>query len=163
SKEKALVDQVSGESATLAVETREGQYRSQLAQLQGELDQLLLKYTDQHPDVIRVRHQMEDLRGQIAAEQGRRAGANATTQVDDTILFNPLHRELRGKLAEARREIAASQSRMGMSESLLRQELERSRRIADSSNSLSELTRDYEVNRDIYQDLLKRRENARVS
>ena len=28
---------------------------------------------------------------------------------------------------------------------------------------MSELTRDYEVNRDIYQDLLKRRENARVS
>ena len=28
---------------------------------------------------------------------------------------------------------------------------------------MSELTRDYQVNRDIYQDLLKRRENARVS
>ena len=166
SKERALVSQVSGESATLAVETREGQYRSRLAALQGELDGLLLKYTDQHPDVIRVRHQMEDLREQVAAEQGKRQKQQASgqaAQIDDSILFNPLHQELRSKLAEARREIAASQSRMSMSEQLLQSELGRSRRIADSANALAELTRDYEVNRDIYQDLLKRRENARVS
>ncbi len=36
-------------------------------------------------------------------------------------------------------------------------------RIANSENVTSELTRDYNVNRDVYQDLLKRRENARVS
>jgi hypothetical protein len=52
---------------------------------------------------------------------------------------------------------------MGASESMLNEELQRSKRIANSENALSELTRDYEVNRDIYQDLLKRRENARVS
>ena len=52
---------------------------------------------------------------------------------------------------------------MSVSETLLQSELERSRRIADTANTLSELTRDYEVNRDIYQDLLKRREHARVS
>ena len=46
---------------------------------------------------------------------------------------------------------------------MLRDELDRSRRIAASEGALAELTRDYEVNRDIYQDLLRRRENARVS
>ncbi len=46
---------------------------------------------------------------------------------------------------------------------MLKDELDRSRRIAASESALAELTRDYEVNRDIYQDLLKRRENARVS
>src|SRR3546814_12972129 len=46
---------------------------------------------------------------------------------------------------------------------MLAQEIERSGRIAASESSLAELTRDYEVNRDLYQDLLKRRENARVS
>jgi uncharacterized protein involved in exopolysaccharide biosynthesis len=116
--------------------------------------------------VIRVRHQIEELRESVAAEMGKRERRRASGRagaIDDTILFNPLHQELRSKLAEARREIAASQSRMSISESLLKQEIDRSRRIAASSNTLSELTRDYEVNRDIYQDLLKRRENARVS
>ena len=37
------------------------------------------------------------------------------------------------------------------------------RGIAAAASALAELTRDYEVNRDLYQDLLKRRENARLS
>jgi hypothetical protein len=52
---------------------------------------------------------------------------------------------------------------MGATETLLNSELDRSRRVASSESALAELTRDYEVNRDVYQDLLKRRENARVS
>ena len=171
SQESALVQQVSGESAFSAVQTREMQFRSRLAELQGELDKLLLTYTDQHPDVIRVRHQMQDLQEQVKGAQeahrlrvatGSRTAGSALGP-DDAIQFNPLNLELRSKLAEARRNAAATQSRMVASEALLQQELDRSRRIADSANVLSELTRDYEVNRDIYQDLLKRRENARVS
>ena len=41
--------------------------------------------------------------------------------------------------------------------------LERGKRVHGGEVTLAELTRDYQVNRDIYQDLLKRRENARVS
>ena len=93
----------------------------------------------------------------------RTASRHAVRRSIDSVQFNPLYQELRSKLAEVRRNIAAQQSRMGASESLLNAELDRGRRIADSENKLSELTRDYEVNRDIYQDLLKRRENARVS
>jgi hypothetical protein len=50
-----------------------------------------------------------------------------------------------------------------MAQGMLSDELARSVRIASSESALAELTRDYEVNRDLYQDLLKRRENARVS
>jgi polysaccharide chain length determinant protein (PEP-CTERM system associated) len=166
SKENALVAQLSGESEITAVQTREGQYRARLAELQGQLDTLLLTYTDQHPDVIRVRHQMLDLEEQVKHEESARAlraASNTPAPVDDAVQFNPLYQELRSKLAEVRRNLAAQQSRMSASESLLQSELDRGRRIADSENTLSELTRDYEVNRDIYQDLLKRRENARVS
>ncbi len=166
SKENALVAQLSGESEITAVQTREGQYRVRLAELQTQLDTLMLTYTDQHPDVIRVRHQMLDLQDQVKREEAQRVqrtAGGAPAPVDDSVQFNPLYQELRSKLAEVRRNIAAQQSRMGASESLLQTELDRGRRIADSENKLSELTRDYEVNRDIYQDLLKRRENARVS
>ena len=33
-------------------------FRAQLLELQSQLDQLLLTYTDQYPDVVRIRHQM---------------------------------------------------------------------------------------------------------
>ncbi|MFT3790728.1 MAG: hypothetical protein QM741_06555 [Rudaea sp.] len=166
SKAASLTSQVSGESEVVATQTREGQYRVRLAELQNELDKLLLTYTDQYPDVIRVRHEMDDVRAALQREEGQsaaRKAAGISSGGSEIAVTNPLYVELRGKLADVRRDAGGAASRMSASETLLNAELERSRRIADSENDLAELTRDYEVNRDTYQDLLKRRENARVS
>jgi polysaccharide chain length determinant protein (PEP-CTERM system associated) len=168
STEAALSSQLSGESEVTAVQTRSGVYRAQLAELQSRLDKLLLTYTDQYPDVVRTRHEMDDLRRQLAAEEARaldqqQRKSDSPAALDATAQFNPLYTELRSKLADVRRQIAAGESRMGATETMLNGELDRSRRIAASESALAELSRDYEVNRDIYQDLLKRRENARVS
>lgn len=163
SREGALASQISGESAVTAVQTRESIYRAQLMELQGQHDTLLLNFTEQHPDVVRIRHQMADIQAAMRrdAERQDRSGGDAGALGDAQL--NPLYQELRSRLSEVRREAAATASRMGTSEGLLDQELGRSRRIAASESTLAELTRDYEVNRDIYQDMLRRRENARVS
>lgn len=165
SRANALVGQVSGESEITAVQTRAGQTRMQLAELQGQLDKLRLTYTDDYPDVVRIRHQMQDLRESLKQEEEQKTltKANSPASIDDNVQYNPLYQELKSKLNEARRNGGAIASRMSATEAMLNAELERSKRIANSENALSELTRDYEVNRDIYQDLLKRRENARVS
>jgi polysaccharide chain length determinant protein (PEP-CTERM system associated) len=165
SREGALVAQLSGESEVTAVQTRAGLYRAQLIELQAQLDRLLLTFTEQYPDVVRTRMQMQDVQRQLAAEETRRnqpSAGGAQTPFDNA-QFNPLFQELKLRLGELRREIAATRSRMSSSEGMLSDELDRSRRIAASEGALAELTRDYEVNRDIYQDLLRRRENARVS
>ena len=161
SREQALVSQLSGESAVTAVQTRETLYRTQLLELQSQLDTLLLRYTEKHPDVVRIRHQMEDLQTAMRNEQARKTQPGAADSAE--VRMNPMFQELRSQLGQTRRDIAEIQSRMSASESLLDGELARSRRIAASESSLAELTRDYEVNRDIYQDMLRRRENARVS
>lgn len=163
SREGALSAQASGESEITAVQTRAGQTRVQLAELQGQLDKLLLTYTEDYPDVVRIRHQMQDLRENLKRQEQQKSLASNPSAIDDTVQYNPLYQQLKSKLAEARSNAAATASRMSASESMLNAELERSKRIANSENALSELTRDYEVNRDIYQDLLKRRENARLS
>ncbi len=165
SRESALVSQLTGESEVSAVQTRSSMYRAQLIDLQNQYDQLILNYTDKHPDVVRVRLQMQDLQQQLAAEEARRAqgGPANNLALSENAQINPLYQELRTQLATARRELAATRSRMASSQAMLNDELDRSRRIATSEGMLAELTRDYEVNRDIYQDLLRRRENARVS
>jgi len=163
SRAAAISDQLSGESAVTATNTRENLYNSQLIEARAELDRLLLTYTDRHPDVMRVRHQMEDIQRALAAEQQRRAQPGQSAFASDDVQLNPLYNELRSQQAQARREAAATRSRMNIAQSLLNEEMDRSRRIAASESALSELTRDYEVNREIYQDLLRRRENARVS
>jgi polysaccharide chain length determinant protein (PEP-CTERM system associated) len=162
SRAQSLEAQLAGESEVTAVQTRESLYRAQMMELQAQLDRLLLTYTDQYPDVVRTRHQIADIQRQLEQEQTRPQGDDSASPFDGA-QFNPLYQELRTRLAEVRRELAASSSRLGIAESMLADELNRARRIAASEGDLAELTRDYEVNRDIYQDLLRRRENARVS
>ena len=165
SEETVLQQQLSGESEINTIQTRAGQFRARLAELQTQRDQLLLNYTDQHPDVVRTQHQIRDLEqeltSELARQEARRSGSPSTVEASATM--NPLYGELRSKLSAVRSRSAAVASRITTADGLLEQELLRNQHIAASESSLAELTRDYEVNRDLYQDLLKRRENARVS
>ncbi|HEY0504050.1 MAG TPA: XrtA system polysaccharide chain length determinant [Lysobacter sp.] len=180
SQGNALGAQLNGENEINVVQTRSGQLLARMAELETEHDRLLMNYTEQHPDVVRVQHQIRDLEEEVRREDARQAArksagpaaaADATAATDagnatalgGVASFNPLYGELKSKMAENRRQAAAVSSRIATSQALLDQELSRSRQIAASESTLAELSRDYEVNRDLYQDLLKRRENARVS
>lgn len=165
SEESALQSQLSGESEVSAVKTRASEFRARLIELQAERDRLLLSFTEQHPDVVRVQHQIRDLEEELKQEAQRQLTRSAGQEgsINSASEFNPLYMELRSKLATAQRRTAATASRINMAQGMLSDELARSVRIASSESALAELTRDYEVNRDLYQDLLRRRENARVS
>lgn len=162
SRETVLQAQLTGESEVTVLQTRTGQLLARLAELESERERLLVSYTEQHPDVVRVQHQIGDLQDELRREDDLRQ-SGAPTSLAGGATMNPLYGEIRSKLSETRSRIAALNSRISGTGALLAQELDRSRRIASSESSLAELTRDYEVNRDLYQDLLKRRENARVS
>jgi len=166
SQQAALQSQLSGESEVSAVQTTQGVNEVRVAELQDQLAKLQLTYTDQYPDVIRVRHQIQDLRQQIAqSEQRHQSALLAGTPValDNSAQMNPFYQHLQVQLSATRGDVASTSARIGASELMLASEQERSLRIAGSQNVTSELNRDYNVNRDVYQDLLKRRENARVS
>lgn len=165
SQEGELQAQLSGENEVTVVRSRTGQLIGRLAELENEQDRLLLSYTRQHPDVVRVQHQIDDLQEQLRNEDALKnvRSAMSNDRLNGAAEYNPLYAELKSKLAQTRRQSAAMSSRIAASQDLLDQEMARSRRIAASESTLAELTRDYEVNRDLYQDLLKRRENARVS
>ena len=166
SQSATIGGQLSGQSEVSAVQTREGVYRTQIAELQSKLEQLKLTYTDSYPDVVRTRHQIEDLRKQLQqAEQQRTAAklSGTPTAIDSTITFNPVYQTLQTKQAELRADLSAAQARLGSSSAQLQSELERSKRIAATADEMSQLSADYQTTQAIYQDLLKRREQARVS
>jgi polysaccharide chain length determinant protein (PEP-CTERM system associated) len=158
-QERQLMGQLSRESQLTTI-SRSTQTNVQLATLQAEQDRLMLSYTDQHPDVVRVRNQIRDLQSQ--ARSGARS-SGITVLPGATPSMNPVYQQLRTQLAEVRRQGAASASRLATAQALLREELERSRRILGDEGKVTALTRAQEVNKEMYEDLLKRRENARVS
>ena len=164
SEEAALQSQLSGQAEISAVDSPVRSMGARLMDLQAERDKSLLSYTDRHPDVVRLQHQITDLQEQIKEESSRREnGGSRAGALSESSELNPLHAELKSKLAQAQRRSAATASRIATAEGMLANEMARSANISSAEEALAELTRDYEVNRDLYQDLLKRRENARVS
>ncbi len=168
-KETSLEKQLSGEVLIVASMTREAQHVARIAELQAQLDALRLQYHESYPDIIRIRHQIEELRDLVANERKKGAAAAAaiksgeTPVVDDTIKANPIYQRLRGELLETKTRIEMLNTRLAETQHALDLERNRDKRGRLPDDQIRELMRDYEVNRDIYQDLLRRRENARVS
>jgi polysaccharide chain length determinant protein (PEP-CTERM system associated) len=168
-KQASLEKQLSGEAEVSASLTREGQYATRIAELQSQLEALRLNYHDTYPDVVRIRHQIDDLKEGLTVEQQQRDKAGKTTSggspavADGSTRIDPLYQQLKRTLFETKTNIETLTTRLAETKQRLREEIGRAKRVHSGEAALSELTRDYEVNRDIYQDLLRRRENARVS
>jgi polysaccharide chain length determinant protein (PEP-CTERM system associated) len=168
-KQASIEKQLSGEAEVTASLTREGQYATRAGELQSQLENLRLSYHETYPDIIRIKHQIDDLKEMIATEQRHldtareSAKASGKLYIDDSVRANPLYQQLRSDLYGSKTNIETLKARLQESTQLLNNELGRARRIHGGEAELAELTRDYVVNRDIYQDLLRRRENARVS
>jgi polysaccharide chain length determinant protein (PEP-CTERM system associated) len=158
-KEASLERQVSGEAESTADIFREGQYRVRIAELQSKLDTLRLSYRDTHPDIVQVKTQIQDLTDGLNAQRQR----PEKTRRDESVVNNPVYQQLRREQAQIQGTIEALQVRIAELQRQLQGEIGRGKRLHSGDARLAELTRDYQINRDIYQDLLRRRENARVS
>ncbi len=126
--------------------------------MSDKLEQLLLSYQENYPDVISLRSQIDELDLSISKlqESGDIYGNNDKVE-------NPLYEELRKQLAEADVDLKAQKRRMQSLLGLQQQEVERKQRIAASQAELSELTRDYNVTQKVYEEMLRRKEAARLS
>jgi polysaccharide chain length determinant protein (PEP-CTERM system associated) len=164
-RKKSLERQLSGEAEVASVLSREGLYRQRIAELNSKLETLRLSYHDTYPDVVNVRHQIEDLKHAIEEDKQKRDAAKATGQViiDDSVINNPTYQQLKRDLSQAQITIDTLSARIAEANRQLKGVLEAGKKVHSGEATLAELMRDYQVNRDIYQDLLKRRENARVS
>lgn len=146
---------VAREQSISAVQTRTGPLQQRIADLQAERMALAGTYTEQHPDMVRLQSQINDLQAQLQSggmpAMAVALPADAGSNLD------------RGRLTEARSRSTGTASRIATGNQLLQQELERLSRVAALGSDLGNLTRDVQVNRDLYLDLLERRENARLS
>lgn len=168
-RSQSLDRQLSGEAAITISQSKEGQYRVRIAALQEEQERLKLDYTDSYPDIVRLEHQITDLKRAMREEIQKIDEAKKTAQrtggrfIDESILLNPIYQQLRSRAAATETEMSTLKIRISEMKKLLKLEFSRAKNIHGGEATLAQLTRNYEVNQGIYQDLLRRRENARVS
>ena len=160
SRVSALKRQLSDENRNVAKRYKSDVYRARLVELQNRVDNLLLTYQESYPDVVNLRLQMQDITKAMQESQENENDA-VTGAVGQDI--NPFYEELRSKLLDAQVSLDARARRMQATEALLGDEYERRKRIAAQQADLSELTRDYTVTKKIYDDMLERKEKARLS
>jgi polysaccharide chain length determinant protein (PEP-CTERM system associated) len=159
----ALKRQIAGEDPVLsgaAVEVSEIDTR--IDALKGNLDSLLQRYTEQHPDVAGTRRVIAELEEQKRKDAALRDRTGASKPVTASTA-NPVYQQLRVSLAAA--EATASSLRTRVQEYEDRyQQLKNSARMAPEIEAqLAQLNRDYEVNRRNYEALVARRESAAIS
>ncbi|WP_027994492.1 XrtA system polysaccharide chain length determinant [Simplicispira psychrophila] len=127
------------------------------------LDTLLQRYTEEHPDVANSRRLIRELEGQKRhdiQELQRRAQANPN---DPLVQNNPAVQELSRIYAAAEVQVASLQARVAEYEaraSRVREQLKVAPRL---EAELAQLNRDYEINHKNYADLVGRRESAFMS
>lgn len=142
----------------------------QLAEYRRQLDQLLLQYTDKHPKVIALKQTMAQLEAQQAAAasapkpHGPPAVPKDRSEAAALALdINPVYQSLRIDLSHTEVEIAELREQVAQSEGVVSDLKSRVNTIPTIEAELTQLTRDYEVNRQQYQALLQRLESAHLS
>lgn len=165
-RKASLVRQLTGEAEAASAFSRSEQYKTRIAELQAQLDTLRLSYHETYPDIVQIKSQIVDLRRAVAeAEQKSPDNLNARGEiiVDERVLSNPVYQQLQRDLYTTNTTIETLEARLEQVVESADRQLERTRAVEEYEARLQELTRDYEVNRNSYTDLIRRREQARVS
>lgn len=136
---------------------------SRIQETQAHLDDLLLRYTEKHPEVIATKETLDALKARQQEELAalRRGDAGAAALANAT--GNPVYQGIQTQLNQADVAIAELRSQLADRQ---RNESEL-RRLVDTAPEVeaefARLTRDYTVTKTQYNNLLERLEKARLS
>jgi protein tyrosine kinase modulator len=129
--------------------------------LKRDLDTLLRKYTDQHPDVANARRLLERLEDQRRTEiEARKKAVVARVAAPTSSDRNPVFQQLRISLAEAEASVAAARAKLEGYESQYRALRAQAQLVPQVEAEFAQLNRDYDVQKKTYENLLARREAA---
>lgn len=150
--------------------------------LEKNLDAYRLKYTEQHPDIVATKRILVQLKEQKEKEndvakvdeeiaQAKRAEeAKVTAEKVGTGVvaarrqnLNPVFQQLKVALGEAEATVASMRARVNEFQNRLSDLKNQANMVPQVEAEMSQLNRDYEVNKANYEKLLARRESATMS
>jgi len=133
---------------------------ARLESLRHELDGLLRKYTDQHPDVIATKRLIGQLQEQRTAVLDARRKAAQSVVKGPSTPTNPVAQQMKLALADAEASVASARAKLGGLEAQQRQLKTQAQLVPQAEAEYTQLTRDYDVLKRTYDSLVSRRESA---
>ena len=119
--------------------------------LKQQLDNLRLKYTDEHPDVIELKQSISVLEEQKKKELASIAEGETSNAVLDS---NPVYQELRVSLGQAATEVATAKGRVNEYSKRIKNLKEKVEILPKIEAELASLNRDYSINKTQYDTVL---------
>jgi polysaccharide chain length determinant protein (PEP-CTERM system associated) len=124
-----------------------------------QLDEMLRRYTEEHPDVLTTRRIISQLEDQRRRELDALKSTNTAVR-RAAAATNPVFQRLRLNLAEAEANVASLRSQLGTQQARLEEIRAQSNKVPQAEAELVQLNRDYEIMRRNYDQLVQRREAA---
>ncbi|CAM9780569.1 unnamed protein product [Phaeothamnion confervicola] len=128
---------------------------ARIAAAEQNLDTLKLQYTEKHPDVVSLQRLIDNLKAQLAKQTPEESSGGGVS--------NPLFENVKIMLVEAETNVASLQRKVVEAERTIEENRALSENAPRIEAELSDLDRDYTVLKGNYEELLARREAARIS
>ncbi|WP_137938929.1 XrtA system polysaccharide chain length determinant [Chitinivorax sp. B] len=125
--------------------------------LKKNLDSLRLNYTEQHPDIVATKRIIEQL------EEQRKQEAKTRKPTAYNSAQNPGIQQLKMALVDSEAKVAALTARVAEYTNRYNQFKAAANAIPQVEADFTQLNRDYQVNKQNYENLLARRESAHLS
>jgi polysaccharide chain length determinant protein (PEP-CTERM system associated) len=139
-----------------------GDTMSRIQEAQARLDELLLKYTDRHPDVIAARATLDELKKRRLTEVESLRRGDASAVASSGAGNNPVYQSIQLELNKQDVEIAALKRELAQHQGTVAELRQRLNSAPQVEAEYQALNRDYDVNKAEYSALLENYQKARL-
>ncbi|CDG83265.1 XrtA system polysaccharide chain length determinant [Janthinobacterium agaricidamnosum] len=159
----AINSQIAGDEPVLDLDTAPAaidnpEIDGRISALNKNLDALRMQYTELHPDIISTKRLVAQLE-QRKIEESKLKTANN----DPGKNYSPMLQQLKVALAEADAKVASIKARVQEYAARYERLTAQSNAVPEVESQLSQLNRDYQINKENYEKLIGRREAAKLS
>jgi polysaccharide chain length determinant protein (PEP-CTERM system associated) len=139
-----------------------GDTMSRIHEAQAKLDELLLKYTEKHPDVIAARATLDELKKRRAIELDSLRRGDASAVAASGAGNNPVYQAIQLELNKQDVEIAALRRQLAQHQNTVAELRQRLNSAPQVEAEYQQLNRDYDVNKAQYTALVESYQKARL-
>ena len=154
-----LAEQLSQLAPTVDI-VSEAAESDRLVTMENQLNALLLRYTENYPEVVRLKAEIETLKRRLSQPENSDKDRETTTRMTST---NPLYQDVQGRLFEIDAELSSLAARKKNLQQTIAKREQLLREVPEAQKELGILMQERDSYRTIYNDLLARMGQSEVS
>jgi succinoglycan biosynthesis transport protein ExoP len=137
--------------------------KTDVAALQKRLSELLIRYTENYPEVIKLEAEIEAIKKQETSAFQKTQKSHDSSAVPEESSINPIYQELTQRSLETESDIQSADARQKQLLSMMAARENELKNIPANKKKLAELEQVRDANQELYDKLLQRQGQSEVS